>query len=74
MPMLPETKYAQSGELSIAYQVLGHGPLDLLIVPGFVSHLEEAWEEPSYARFLHHWHPSRGSFSLISAVPDCPIG
>src|SRR4051812_39104070 len=54
MPALPDTKFTQSGELSIAYQVLGHGPFDLLIVPGFVSHLEEAWEDPSYARFLHH--------------------
>jgi class 3 adenylate cyclase len=50
----PETKYAQSGQTSIAYQVLGSGPLDLLVVPGFVSHLEQAWEDPSYARFLQH--------------------
>ena len=48
----PETKYTQSGDASIAYQVLGQGPLDLIIVPGWVSHLEQAWEDPSYARFL----------------------
>ena len=48
----PETKFAQSGDASIAYQVLGQGPLDLVVVPGFVSHLEHAWEDPSYARFL----------------------
>ncbi len=50
--MLPETKYAQSGDVSIAYQVVGSGPLDLLIVPGFISHLEQAWEDPAYSRFL----------------------
>lgn len=48
----PETKYTQSGDASIAYQVLGQGPLDLVLVPGWVSHLEHAWEDPSYARFL----------------------
>src|SRR5262245_22833509 len=50
--MLPETKYAQSGDVSIAYQVVGTGPLDLVIIPGFISHLEEGWEDPSYSRFL----------------------
>jgi hypothetical protein len=42
--MQPETKYAKSGEVSIAYQVIGNGPLDLVYVPGWVSHLEYAWE------------------------------
>ncbi len=50
--MLPETRYVQSGDVSIAYQVVGSGPLDLLIVPGFISHLEQAWEDPAYSRFL----------------------
>jgi pimeloyl-ACP methyl ester carboxylesterase len=50
--MLPETKYAQSSDVSIAYQVVGSGPLDLFIVPGFISHLEQAWENPAYCRFL----------------------
>ena len=49
---VPETKFTQSGEISIAYQIVGNGPLDLVIVPGFVSHLEQAWEDPSYSRFL----------------------
>ena len=48
----PETKFALSGDASIAYQVLGQGPLDLVMVPGFVSHVEYAWEDPAYARFL----------------------
>ena len=51
-PMSPETRYARSGDVSIAYQVIGDGPIDVLIVPGFVSHLEQAWEWRSYAQFL----------------------
>jgi pimeloyl-ACP methyl ester carboxylesterase len=38
--MRPETKYARSGDVNIAYQVVGMGPLDLVYVPGFVSNLE----------------------------------
>jgi pimeloyl-ACP methyl ester carboxylesterase len=47
----PETKYARSGEINIAYQVIGDGPVDIVYVPGWVSHLEYGWEEPSLARF-----------------------
>ena len=50
--MPPETRYARAGDLSIAYQVVGDGPRDLVVVPGWISHLEYQWEEPSYARFL----------------------
>jgi pimeloyl-ACP methyl ester carboxylesterase len=46
----PETRYARSGDVNIAYQVLGAGPRDLVYVPGTISHLEWAWEEPSLAR------------------------
>ncbi len=52
--MTPETRYAKSGGLSIGYQVFGKGPLDLVLVHGFVSHLEVAWEEPHLAQFLNH--------------------
>lgn len=48
----PETKYTQSGNVTIAYQTIGNGPFDIVLVPGFVSHLEQGWEEPGYARFL----------------------
>jgi pimeloyl-ACP methyl ester carboxylesterase/DNA-binding CsgD family transcriptional regulator len=48
----PHTRYAKSGPVSIAYQVLGGGAIDLVLVPGFVSHVEVAWEEPRLARFL----------------------
>jgi class 3 adenylate cyclase len=49
----PETRYARSGEYSIAYQVVGKGEFDLVYVPGLASHLEVFWEEPAYSRFLH---------------------
>ncbi|HYZ84580.1 MAG TPA: alpha/beta fold hydrolase [Bryobacteraceae bacterium] len=48
----PTTRYARSGDVNIAYQVLGDGPLDLVFVMGWVSHLEYFWKEPSFARFL----------------------
>jgi pimeloyl-ACP methyl ester carboxylesterase len=47
-----ETRYADSDGVSIAYQVHGGGPLDLVFVPGFVSHVELYWEDPAPARFL----------------------
>jgi len=48
----PETMYARSGDVNIAYQVVGDAPLDLVFVMGWVSHLEYCWREPSFARFL----------------------
>ncbi|MBV9859243.1 MAG: adenylate/guanylate cyclase domain-containing protein [Alphaproteobacteria bacterium] len=48
----PETRYAKSGNLSIAYQVVGGGPLDLVYVPGFVSNLDTVWENPGWAHFF----------------------
>ncbi len=51
-PLMPETHYAGSGDVHIAYQVLGQGPPDLVLIGGFISHLEQFWEEPGLARFL----------------------
>ena len=48
----PVTRYARSGDVNIAYQVVGEGPIDLVFVIGWVSHLDYFWEEPSFARFL----------------------
>jgi pimeloyl-ACP methyl ester carboxylesterase len=48
----PETRYARSGDFFIAYQVLGDAPLDLVYVPGFVSHLDHYWEAPPIGRFF----------------------
>ena len=50
--MDPTTRYARSGEASIAYQVVGEGPIDLLIVPGWISQLEHTWEAPAARRFF----------------------
>lgn len=50
--MHPETQYAKSGDVHIAYQVIGEGPLDLVFVPGFVSHLEENWNSTTKERFF----------------------
>ena len=50
--MPPETLYAKSGDLNIAYQVVGDGPVDLVYVPGWVSNIDLAWEKPKPARFL----------------------
>lgn len=49
---MPRTRYARSGSVNIAYQVIGDGPIDLVFVMGWVSHLEMFWAEPSFARFL----------------------
>jgi pimeloyl-ACP methyl ester carboxylesterase len=46
------TRYAKSGDVHIAYQVTGEGPIDLVMVPGFVSHLEMDWHSPVRARLL----------------------
>jgi class 3 adenylate cyclase len=48
----PETRYARSGDLRIAYQIVGKGPLDLVFVPGFVSNLDLFWEMPQWADFF----------------------
>jgi pimeloyl-ACP methyl ester carboxylesterase len=48
---LPETHYAQSGVVNIAYQVLGTGRLDLVVVPGFTSNVEYEWQEPRIAAY-----------------------
>jgi pimeloyl-ACP methyl ester carboxylesterase len=50
--MQPQTRYAQSGDVNIAYQVIGEGPIDLVFVMGWVSNIDEFWTEPSFARFL----------------------
>ena len=50
--MPPETKYARSGDVSIAYQVIGKGSLDVVLAPGSITHLEVMWEEPTWVRFV----------------------
>lgn len=49
---MPETRYARVNGVSIAYQVVGDGPFDLVHIPSWVTNVEENWSEPGYARFL----------------------
>ena len=58
---IPETHYAKSGDIRIAYQVVGNGPIDLVFVPGFVSNLDTQWEEPGFS----HLMTRLGSFSRL---------
>jgi pimeloyl-ACP methyl ester carboxylesterase/class 3 adenylate cyclase len=76
----PETRYAKSGDVSIAYQVLGEGPFDLVFAPGFVSNVEFGWEEPTLERFYRRLASfcrliifdkrGTGVSDRISGVPD----
>jgi pimeloyl-ACP methyl ester carboxylesterase len=49
---IPETQYARSGDVNIAYQVSGDGPFDLVFVPGYITHLELHWTISSFVTFL----------------------
>jgi pimeloyl-ACP methyl ester carboxylesterase len=49
--MQPDTRYAKSGDVHIAYQVIGDGPVDLVFVPGWITHVELSWDEPLEAAF-----------------------
>ncbi len=52
MRNVPKTRYAKSGDVNIAFRVVGEGPPDLVYVPGWLSHIEMMWENPLLARFL----------------------
>jgi hypothetical protein len=49
---IPETRYARSGDVSIAYQVVGDGPFDLVFVPGAFSHVDLIWEDERRAAYF----------------------
>jgi pimeloyl-ACP methyl ester carboxylesterase len=55
------TRYAKNGDINTAYQVFGEGNVDLVMVPGFISHIENYWDEPNLARWLRKF----GSFSRV---------
>jgi class 3 adenylate cyclase len=77
--MAGETRYARSGELHIAYQVVGDGPIDLVYVPSWISQVEHYWEEPMVARYFNRlasfsrliMFDRRGS-GLSDPVPRAP--
>ena len=49
----PETRYARSGDVHIAYQVVGDGPFDIVFVQGFISNLEVHWEDPGLSHLFN---------------------
>jgi pimeloyl-ACP methyl ester carboxylesterase len=51
--VIPATSYAKSGDVNVAFQVVGDGPFDLVYAPGWISNIELMWEEPSQAHFLN---------------------
>ena len=59
--MTPKVHYAKCGDVHIAYLVFGEGAIDLVVVPGFISHVEHFWDEPGQAR----WYQRLGSFARV---------
>ena len=57
----PETRYTQAGDVHVAYQVFGEGELDVVVVPGFLTHVELVWEHEPFARALE----ALGSFARV---------
>src|ERR687886_2730521 len=78
--MPPETRYAQKGETSIAYQVVGEGPVDLVLVNGIVSHMSLLWGDPaasalfrrltSFARLILFDKPGTGLSDPVAGPPS----
>jgi class 3 adenylate cyclase/pimeloyl-ACP methyl ester carboxylesterase len=75
----PQTRYALSGDLHIAYQVVGDGPIDVVYVPSWISQIEHNWDEPRVARYFRRlasfsrliMFDRRGS-GLSDPVPNAP--
>ena len=77
---MPETRYARSGDVSIAYQVAGDGPFDVVFVPGYVSHVELGWDVPfhrdlrrllaSFARLIVFDKRGTGMSDPVAGVPS----
>src|SRR6478736_45146 len=65
-----DTRYAKSGEVHLAYQVTGDGPVDVVMIPGFISHVELRWREPALAGFLRQL----GTFTRLIAFDKRGMG
>lgn len=59
--VIPETRFARNGDIHLAYQTVGSGPLDLLLIDTWVHHVEAVWDFPDFARFLRRL----GSFGRL---------
>jgi hypothetical protein len=68
----PETRCALSGDVNIAYQTIGDGPIDLVVVPGVVSHLDFLHEFAGYTAFLHRLSQLLASSRLTKEGRACP--
>ena len=67
---IPAIRYVRNGDVALAYQVLGDGPIDLVFLPSFLNNLEIAWESPLYARFLRRL----ASFSRLILMDRRGVG
>ena len=78
--MAPETRYAKKGDISIAYQVVGDGPIDLVLSSGIVSHMALMWSEPqanamlrriaSFCRLIMFDKPGTGLSDPVAGPPS----
>jgi class 3 adenylate cyclase len=66
----PEVRYARNGDVALAFQVFGDGPVDLVFLPQWVNNIELAWENPIYASFLH----GLGSFARVLMLDRRGVG
>jgi class 3 adenylate cyclase len=66
----PEVRYAHNGDVAIAYQVFGAGPINLVCVPGFISNLYVNWEVPEFSRML----TGLGSFARVAIMDRRGVG
>ncbi len=67
---MPQTKYARCGDLSLAYQVVGDGPIDLVVASSFISHIELAWTVPQ----VKAWYDQLTSFSRVLVFDKAGVG
>jgi hypothetical protein len=72
MDGLPTTEYAKNGEVHLAYQVLGEGSLDLILVESWVHHVEAFWEIPELARQRRRLAAIGRLIIFDRREPDCP--
>ena len=74
---MPQTRYARSGDVQIAYQVLGDGPIDLIWVAGYVTHLDVYWEGHPAGQaipFILGRHVHRQVPQALPPAPPAPTG
>ena len=70
---LPSTRYATSGDVNIAYQTMGDGPVDLIVVPGFMSHIEFMHEAPVTPRLCAAFRRLPASLRSTNGAKVYPI-